>query len=432
MRPCQRSRSSDLRTFLRGVGAILLLCGLATAAIAADLPDTWLLTGSRIYASPVDRPIDEGAVLVQKGRIAAVGRKSEVSSGGAAIQQQCSGGVITAGFQNSHVHFIGARWDGAASKPAADLSRAMGEMLTRYGYTTVVDIASDRANTLALRARVERGEIPGPRILTAGAALFPAGGIPIYLEHFPREFIEKLAQPGDAEAAARIVRENLEAGADATKLFLTTPQPRGQVAKMPAAVARAAAAETHKRGKPVFAHPTDIDGVREALAAKVDILAHSTLGARALWPEPFLREVVASKVAIIPTLKLLPYELAKEKVPQDISDQLIAISVDQVKAFSAAGGTLLFGTDVGYMTDWDPTDEYRLLARAGLRAMQILAALTTTPAARWNESDRRGQVKVGMEADLVVLDADPASDPAAFAKVKCAFRAGKLIYARPM
>ena len=391
---------------------IAMALSLATAAHGSD---TWLLSASRIYASP-QTAIDDGVVRVQGEKIVGVGRKSETPAGGAP-NQHCSGGIITAGFQNSHVHFIG--------------EYSMTEMLTRWGYTTVVDIASDRPSTLALRARVERGEIPGPRILTAGAALFPPGGIPIYLEHFPREFLEKLAQPADAEAAARIVRENLDAGADATKLFLTTPQPRGQVAKMPAAVARAAADETHKRGKPVFAHPTDIDGVRDAMAAKVDILAHSTLGARALWPEPFLREVIASKIAIIPTLKLLPYELAKEKVPQPIADQLLAISVDQVKAFSAAGGTVLFGTDVGYMTDWDPTEEYRLLARAGLSPMQILAALTTTPAARWNESDRRGQVKVGMEADLVVLDADPASDPAAFAKVRCAFRAGKLIYARP-
>ena len=409
---------------------LALTCALATAAMAADGSDTWLLAATRIYVSP-QSAIEDGVVRVQKDRIAGVGRRSEVPTGGATLQQACSGGFVTAGFQNSHVHFVGEQWNGAAGKPAAELARSMAEMLTRFGYTTVVDIASDRGNTLALRARVDGGEVPGPRILTAGWPLFPPGGIPIYLEHFPREFLEKLPQPGDAEAATRVVRENLDAGADATKLFLATPQPRGRLAKMPAEVARAAADESHRRGKPVFAHPTDIDGVRDALVAKVDILAHSTLGARTLWPEPFLREVVASKVAIIPTLKLLPYELAKEKVPQQISDQLIAISVDQVKAFSAAGGTVLFGTDVGYMTDWDPTEEYRLLARAGLTPMQILAALTTTPAARWNEGDRRGQVKVGMEADLVVLDADPASDPAAFATVRCTIRAGKLIYASP-
>src|SRR5688572_1641548 len=254
-----RRRESNI---LRAMRILLtMLFAMATSAMAADGPDTWLLTGARIYVSPEERPIDDGAVLVQKGRIGAAGRRSDVSGRGASLQQACSGGFITAGFQNSHVHFIGEQWNGAASKPAAQLERSMTGMLTRYGYTTVVDIASDPANTLALRARVDRGEIPGPRILTAGWALFPPGGLPIYLEHFPREFLEKLPLPADAEAAARIVRENLDAGADATKLFLVTPQPRGQVARMPAQVARAAADETHRRGKPVFAHPTDIEGV---------------------------------------------------------------------------------------------------------------------------------------------------------------------------
>jgi imidazolonepropionase-like amidohydrolase len=390
--------------------------------------ETWLLTGTRIYTSPDERPIDDGAVLVRNGEIVAVGPRREVSAPGAAQQSQCSGGFIAAGFQNSHVPFIGETWKNASRRPASELSRSMAEMLTRFGYTTVVDTASDRANTLALRSRVESGEIPGPRILTVGWALFPPAGIPIYLDHLPREFIERLPQPPDAKAAARVVRENLDAGADGTKLFLATPQAGGRLMRMPAEVARSAADETHRRGKLVFAHPTDIDGVRDALGAKVDILAHSTLGAKALWPETFLREVIASRVTLIPTLKLLGYELRKEGVPKDISEQLITVSVEQVKAFSAAGGPVLFGTDVGYMTDFDPTEEYLLLARAGLSPMQILAALTTVPAARWKEGDRRGRVKAGMDADLVVLDADPASDPAAFAKVRCAVRGGKLIY----
>jgi hypothetical protein len=44
---------------------------------------------------------------------------------------------------------------------------------------------------------------------------------------------------------------------------------------------------------------------------------------------------------------------------------------------------VLFGTDAGYMTVLDPTEEYVRLAEAGLTPMQILAALTTAPAARW-------------------------------------------------
>ena len=102
-------------------------------------------------------------------------------------------------------------------------------------------------------------------------------------------------------------------------------------------------------------------------------------------------------------------------------------AVAQVKSFAAAGGQVLFGTDVGYMSDYEPAEEYRLMARA-LEPMQILASLTTSPAARWKESEKRGRIDEGLAADLVVLDADPAEDAANFAKVRCTIRAGKLIY----
>jgi predicted amidohydrolase YtcJ len=174
--------------------------------------------------------------------------------------------------------------------------------------------------------------------------------------------------------------------------------------------------------------PGFIDGVRQALASKVDTLAHSTLGAQTLWPEPFLREVIASGVTIIPTLKLLDYELKKEGVPTEVAAKIMDVSVAQVKALAAAGGSVLFGTDVGYMTDFDPAEEYRLLSRAGMTPMEILASLTTRPVAVWKESDRRERLRAGLHADVVVLERDPASDSAGFAKVLCAFRGGKLIH----
>ena len=101
-----------------------------------------------------------------------------------------------------------------------------------------------------------------------------------------------------------------------------------------------------------------------------------------------------------------------------------------MRGFAAAGGQVLFGTDVGYMTDYDPTDEYAYLARA-LTPLQILATLTTAPAARWKESESRGSIDAGKDADLVMLDADPAQDARRFADVRCTIRAGRLIYSRP-
>jgi imidazolonepropionase-like amidohydrolase len=134
---------------------------------------------------------------------------------------------------------------------------------------------------------------------------------------------------------------------------------------------------------------------------------------------------------MVPTLKLLGYELKKEKLPDEQAKRIVADTVTQFRAFVAAGGRVAFGTDVGYMTDYDATEEYVLMSQAGMSPMQILASLTTAPAARWNESRQRGQVAKGYEADLVVLAADPADDVANFARVRCTIRGGKPIYRAP-
>lgn len=104
-----------------------------------------------------------------------------------------------------------------------------------------------------------------------------------------------------------------------------------------------------------------------------------------------------------------------------------AMSVAHVQAFAAAGGDIIFGTDAGYIHEFNPEEEYRLMTQAGLSPMQILASLTTRPAARWKDAER-GQLAVDRLADLVVLDADPASDATHFGKVRCTIGSGKVLF----
>jgi len=68
------------------------------------------------------------------------------------------------------------------------------------------------------------------------------------------------------------------------------------------------------------------------------------------------------------------------------------------------------------------------MARAGLTWRQILAALTTNPAARFGEASRRGRVASGLDADLVVLGRDPAIDVRAFADVVDVVRGGRIVF----
>jgi imidazolonepropionase-like amidohydrolase len=395
----------------------------------AQAQQSWALDAVKIYPAP-DMPAVSGQVVIAGNKIESVGTASNKRASAPSRAPQCNGGVIVAGFQNSHVHFTGDEFRDARNQRAEALDTALTQMLTRYGYTTVFDIASDRDNTLALRDRIEQGEMRGPRILTAGWALFPPNGLPIYISHMRQELRDKLPQPGSVDEALKVVRDNFAAGADGTKLFLATPQGGGVVKRMPVDIANAAVNETHRRGKLVFAHPTDLDGVREALDAHVDLLAHPPLGSPVPWPEPLMKQVRDAGMSMVPTLKLLEFELAKEQVPAATTERLVNESVTEVGKFAAAGGQLVFGTDVGYMTDYDPVREYELLARAGLTPMQILASLTTTPAARWHEENRRGRIAPGLEADLVVLDADPADAARNFAAVRCVIRGGDVIYTR--
>jgi imidazolonepropionase-like amidohydrolase len=389
---------------------------------------TTIIEAARIYATPEAEPIEKGIVRLRGGKIAAVGPQSSAETDQAA-DSRCSGGVVAAGFQNSHVHFTEEKWNDAGKQPAANIEKHLAEMLTRYGFTTVVDTASVLENTVALRTRIERNEVRGPRILTVGWPLYPLDGIPFYLKELPLEVLRELPQPATPEAAVAVVRRNISGGADATKLFVVTPQADGTTKAMPLEVARAAAQEAHRRSRLVLAHPADVSGIRTALTVGVDVLVHTTLGdAKTEWPPELVDRMIARDMAVVPTLKLWGYELKKARVAERIIGLAVGDTIEQLRVFSEAGGQVLFGTDVGYMTEYDPTEEYVLMQRAGLTAAQILASLTTAPASRWKEEKRRGRVAIDMDADLVVLDGDPVGDVRNFARVRCVYRGGKLIY----
>lgn len=83
------------------------------------------------------------------------------------------------------------------------------------------------------------------------------------------------------------------------------------------------------------------------------------------------------------------------------------------------------------MNDYDPSDEYALMAQAGMDFRQILASLTVLPAERLGESKQRGRIAPGFAADVVVLNNDPSRNVRAFADVRYTLRDGKVIYQVP-
>jgi imidazolonepropionase-like amidohydrolase len=413
---------------MRFFSVVVSVCAIAAPVLARA--ETVALLTAKIYSAPDKPAIENGVVLFRDGKIVAVGPRSLVKVPRDAKVSECSG-VVTAGFQNSHVHFTEEAWNDAAHAPVAGLAQRLEAMLTRFGFTSVFDTGSDQANTVALRARIDRGELPGPRILTVGLPLYPPGGIPHYISDLPKDVLARMHQPRDADEARAAVRANLAGGADGTKLFLVTSPAHNEFKKMSLEVARAAVEETHRAGKLALAHPSTVEGIQLALDAGVDVLVHTTLGETLPWDAALLRRMLAQHMSVIPTFKLWTYELNKGNVPANIVDKLVGATHEELRVFSAAGGQILFGTDVGYMHEYDPEAEYSGMAKAGLSPAQILASLTAAPAARWNESRVHGRIEPGFAADLVVLAGDPESDVANFARVRCTIRGGKTIYRSP-
>ena len=414
-----------------GLAAIaLLLCALTASAAPAPAEPVVAITGATVYPSPTAAPIPGGVVLLQGGKVLQVGTAHDVPVPPKATIIDGKGLGVAAGFWNCHVHFTGPEWTDAASAPRQALSAAMENMLNRSGFTTVLDAGSATANTVALRNRVQSGDVPGPRILTAGASLFPKDGIPAYLrDTLPKDILAQLFQPATPEEARALVARNLAEGADATKLFTGSWLGGNKTTEMAPDIIRAAVEATHQAKKPVLTHPQTLEGVRRALHGGVDVLMHTTPDAGE-WPKELVSALVSAHMGLVPTLGL--WSVVGQQAFRDPvkTEAFVQGGVAQLRAFAKAGGQVLFGTDVGFTSQMDTSEEFVRMAQAGLSWRDVLASLTTAPAARFGGAGT-GTLAKGEPADVVLFRGEPIRGPRAYNQVVLSLRAGKVLYRAP-
>jgi imidazolonepropionase-like amidohydrolase len=393
--------------------------------VHAQAAERLALVGGTVYVTPEQPPLDNAVVLIEGSNIAAVGRRRSITIPRGVQIIDCRGLTIAAGFWNSHVHFFERKWANAAQAPAAELARQLEDMLTRYGFTSVFETGSALANTRALRDRIESKEVNGPRIRTTGEVLIAPRAAP------PDAVIEALGffavrnhEVSDAATARAAAWELVEAGADGIKVHLQRPPPPEP--SLPTSVLDAAVAEARRVGKPVFVHPTSGEDVLRAARAGVDVIAHTT-PLTGPWEPAILAAMKERNVALTPTLMLWRDALRHE--PLATQERAVGVAVEQLRSWAATGGTVLFGNDLGAVP-YAPTEEYELMAAAGMSFAQILASLTTAPAETFGASASLGRVAVGLLADLVVFGGEAAKDTRALADVRYTLRDGKVIYAR--
>jgi imidazolonepropionase-like amidohydrolase len=125
---------------------------------------------------------------------------------------------------------------------------------------------------------------------------------------------------------------------------------------MDTAIVKAAVDVAHAQGKLVFTHPQNRTGVDNALAGGVDILAHTIPTEGQFTPEE-LAGMKRKHTALIPTLTLWTTEVHDPAA----ADQLVQAGVTELKQYFSEGGTILFGTDVGFQSKYDTTQEFEFM-----------------------------------------------------------------------
>lgn len=407
--------------------ALLLLLVLAFFETLQSHASDVALVGAKIYLSPSEPPIESGTVLVHSGHILSVGPIAEIRVPPGTTVIDCKGLVVTAGFWNSHVHILLPGLLHAEKLSSEQITSQLQQMLTRWGFTTVFDIASVLQNTNLIRRRIESGEVKGPRILTVGEPFWVKGGTPIYVKGFLEANHISIPEVESTTQAKERVRQQIREGADGIKIFANSVE-SNDILTMSSDLAHVIAAEAHRAGKPVFAHVSNHQGIEVAIESGVDILAHTTPTDEP-WSPSFAQRLTAAHMALTPTLTLWGVESKKGNASPDDIEKGMSKAAQQLEAFSRLGGQVLFGTDVGYIQQFDTSEEFTWMSRSGMSFQEILASLTTNPAQRFGYATHSGRIAKGLDADLVVLSADPARTISAFSRVRYTIRGGEVIYA---
>jgi imidazolonepropionase-like amidohydrolase len=289
---------------------------------------------------------------------------------------------------------------------------ATADRFLRSGFTTVRDVGAYDDEVLVLRAAIDTGLVPGPRVYTCGRIVSATGpGGQIF-----RSMYREADGPWEMRKA---VREQLARGAEFIKFMATgarsvvleDPEPP----QMTLEEMRAIVDEAHRMGRRVAAHAEGLEGTRWALEAGADTIEHGL----ALHREPRLLDDMATRgTVLVPTLSTF-HDLAER-----FADIFPVVLVEQAKrqleeamrtveTARRAGVTLALGYDSG--PPGSSAQELLRLMEAGLSAWEGLRAATIGGAAALGRDDL-GRIGVGYRADLVVVDGRPDEDPAALTR----------------
>jgi imidazolonepropionase-like amidohydrolase len=359
---------------------------------------------------------EQADLLIEDGRIVEIapgGLPAGAPSLAGARSIDLSGLTLLPGLMNAHAHIT---LDGSAD-PDATLraetptetairgARRLEETL-RMGVTTIRDVGGVHGIAIALAAMVERGEIPGPRMLAAGNVITMTGGHGHWMG----------VECDGPDAVRRGVRGQMKAGATTIKVMATggmmTPGQRAGAPQLTLEEMAAAVEEAHKADRIVAAHVESDDGGRNAVLAGVDSVEHGH-GLTAATIALMLDRGTALDPTILSDKRIVdaPPEAG---IPRFVVDKCVPLHqalLDTLEIAFSRGVIIAAGNDGGapLVHIGEMADELACYVTLGMHPRDAIASATINTG-RLFRLDRTGYVEPGWVADLIAVRGDLLRD----------------------
>jgi imidazolonepropionase-like amidohydrolase len=410
---------------------LILVALLLAAPAAAQQEAAILLRPARVFDGVDPVPHEGWQVLVRGERILAVGPNLAAPAGARIVA--LPGATLMPGMIEGHSHLFlhpynETSWDDQVLREPLALRTARAVANARItlmaGFTTARDLGTEGAGyaDVGLRDAINRGIVPGPRLLVATRALVATGA------YGPKtadpEFAALGAEEADGANIATAARRQIGAGADVVKLYADYRWRPGEPARATFTIdeMRRAVEIAHAAGRTAAAHASTVEGMRRAILAGVDTIEHGNEGTA----ETF-RMMREAGIGYCPTLAasdaIARYAGWNGAAPEPES---IRIKRASFAAALASGVTMCMGGDVGVFPHGENAREMELMVEWGMRPADVLIAATSGNAGIFHLADR-GAIRPGLLADLIAVDGDPARDIRAVRAVRLVMKGGAIV-----
>lgn len=293
------------------------------------------------------------------------------------------------------------------------------------GFTTVRDLGTEGAgyDDVGLKQSINKGLIPGPRMIVAGRAIVATGSYGPKSDNTELELI-KGAEESDGNNLTQTVRDQMGHGVDVIKIYADYRWGvnNTSVATFTIDEIKNMVEIANTTGRPVVAHAGTKEGMRRAIEGGVETIEHGDDG-----DEEIFKLMKSKSVALCPTLAAgdATSQYAGWKKGIEPEPNRLRLKRKSFEAALKTGVTIAFGGDAGVFAHGDNVREMEMMVDYGMKPLAVLQSATAVNA-RVFHADDLGQIKTGYLADIISVTGDPSSNISAIRKVNFVMKNGTI------